>query len=94
MKVTIEFTGVAKSITKENKIVLDILQGSTYQDLVRLLASKFPGLIGVLIAPDGETFLSSNMFVINGDLAFPAMIMGNSPSNGERIHLMSVITGG
>lgn len=51
-------------------------------------------MIGLLIDQDRETFLSSNMFVINGDLAYPAMIMDNSPADGEHIALMSVITGG
>jgi hypothetical protein len=94
LKVTIEFTGITRTITGESKIVLDVKNGSTYRDLVKILANNYPGLMGILISADGETFLSSNMFVINGDLAFPAMIMENSPKDGEHIHLMSVITGG
>jgi hypothetical protein len=94
LKITIEFTGIAKMITSAGEIEVEVSEGSTYRDLVRLLAGKFPGLIGILIDKDGETFLSSNMFVINGDLAYPAMIMDNSPSRGEHISLMSVITGG
>jgi hypothetical protein len=34
------------------------------------------------------------MFVINGNLEFPAMILDQSPMDGEHISLMSVITGG
>jgi len=41
-----------------------------------------------------DDFLSSNMFVINGNLEFPAMIMDESPRDGEKVALMSVITGG
>ncbi|MCX6055506.1 MAG: MoaD/ThiS family protein [Chloroflexi bacterium] len=94
MEITIQFTGIAKSITRQNELVLNIPQGSTYRDILKILAARFPGLIGLLIASDGESFLSSNMFVINGDLIYPAMIMENSPSAGEHISLMSVITGG
>lgn len=94
MRITIEFTGIAKSITDTSEIEIDVPKSSTYRDLVKLLADKFPGMVGLLIDQDRETFLSSNMFVINGDLAYPAMIMENSPADGEHIALMSVITGG
>jgi len=94
LKIFIEFTGVAREFTGTGEMEVEVPAGSTYRDLVRLLADLFPGLVGVLIDPNRESFLSSNMFVINGDLAFPAMIMDESPVDGERIALMSVITGG
>lgn len=94
MKITIEFTGISKAIANTGEIEIEMPAGSTYRDLVKQLAVNYPGLVGILIDQDRETFLSSNMFVINGDLAYPAMIMENSPADGERISLMSVITGG
>ena len=66
----------------------------TYRDVLRTLAERYPEMVGILIAPDGENFLSSNMFVINGDLATTAMVLDETPADGEVIHLMSVITGG
>lgn len=94
MSVTVEFTGLAKSLAGVDDVTLEVSKGSTYRDMVRQLAVRFPGLVGLLIAEDGETFLSSNMFIIDGDYANPAMVMEESPKEGERIHLMSVITGG
>ncbi len=94
MKITIEFTGISKAIANAGEVELVMPEHSTYRDVVKLLATNYPGLVGILIDHDRETFLSSNMFVINGDLANPAMIMENSPANGEHISLMSVITGG
>jgi hypothetical protein len=92
--VTVEFTGLAKVIAGNHEIALDLPQETTYRELVCKLGILFPGLVGILIAEDGETFLSSNMFVIDGDLANPVMVMDLKPKDGERIHLMSVITGG
>jgi hypothetical protein len=92
--VTVEFTGLAKTIAGIPEITLELPEGTPYRDLVRKLGELFPGLIGILIAEDGETFLSSNMFVIDGNLANPVMIMDLIPKDGEHIHLMSVITGG
>lgn len=94
MKIFVEFSGLAREITKKQEIELSLPENSTYRDIVRTLGSLFPGLIGILIAEDGETFLSSNMFVIDGDLANPAMVLDGSPKEGEHLHLMSVITGG
>lgn len=92
--VIIEFTGLSRSITGVSSVVLQFEPGTTYRDLIRKLGLLYPGLIGILIAEDGETFLSSNMFIIGGDYASPAMVMEDSPKDGEHIHLMSVITGG
>jgi len=69
-------------------------KNSTYRDVVKLLAVKYPAMIGLIIDPNQETFLSSNMFVINGNLEFPAMLLDQMPADGEQISLMSVITGG
>lgn len=94
MKITIEFTGITKSITQAGTVEFEVPQGFTYRDLVKMLAAKYPAMVGLIIDPDREKFLSSNMFVINGNLEFPAMILDQSPSDGEYISLMSVITGG
>lgn len=94
MKITIEFTGITKSITQAGAVEFDLPNGFTYRDLVKMLAIKYPAMVGLIIDPDGQNFLSSNMFVINGNLEFPAMILDQSPSEGEQISLMSVITGG
>ena len=94
MKITIEFTGITKSITQAGAVEFEVPHGFTYRELVKLLAARYPAMVGIIIDPDGENFLSSNMFVINGNLEFPAMILDQSPSDGERISLMSVITGG
>ena len=94
MKVTIEFTGAIRSITGQKEIALDLPDQGTYRDLIRWLVRKYPALVGILIDQDGETFLSANMFVINGDLRTPAMVMQESPQEGDRLILMSLITGG
>ena len=92
--VTVVLTTLAKVIAGEDQLILDLPEDATYRDIVRHLAHRYPGFINLLIAEDKETFLSSNMFIIDGDLATPAMIMESKPKDGEIIHLMSVITGG
>lgn len=94
MKVTIEFTGLARDIAGEKTIQLELPERATYREVVRLLAARHPALVNVLIAPDRETFLSSNMFVINGDMANPAMLPDESPQEGDHLILVSLVTGG
>lgn len=94
MRISIEFTGITRSITESSRVDFDLPVNSTYRDVVKLLAAKYPAMVGLIIDPDGVTFLSSNMFVINGNLEFPAMLLDNTPADGEQISLMSVITGG
>ncbi|BAJ62597.1 MULTISPECIES: MoaD/ThiS family protein [Anaerolinea] len=94
MKVTVELTGAARAHAGVKTLSLDLPDTATYRDIVRELAKHFPQLVGWLIAPDGESFLSSNMLVINGDLATPVMVLDENPADGEHLILMSVITGG
>ncbi len=94
MNLIVELTGAAHAVAGIKKIPLELPNDAVYRDIVRILALRFPTLIGLLIDVDGETFLSSNLFVINGDLATPAMVMDDHPRDGDHLILMSVITGG
>jgi hypothetical protein len=94
MNLTVELTGAARAVAGVKIIPLELPAGAVYRDIVRILAQRYPTLIGLLIDADGETFLSSNLFVINGDLATPAMVMDEHPREGDHLILMSVITGG
>jgi molybdopterin converting factor small subunit len=94
IQVSIEFTGLARDIVGQAQLELSLDQKATFGDIVQILAELYPGLVGILIDNDGRTFLSSNMFIINDDLACPAMIMADSPHDGDHLTLVSVITGG
>ena len=94
MNLTIEFAGLPRSLVGRKTIQLDLPASATYRNLIRRLADDYPQLIDLVIDRDQENFLSSNMFVINGDLATPAMLLDETPPDGAHLILMSVITGG
>jgi len=94
MKVFVELNGVAREITGSGVIEVELGDGESYQGVVEKLAKLKPGLIGILIDLDGKTFLSSNLFVKNGDMSQPAMLMDESPRDGDRLTIISPITGG
>jgi len=92
--VTVEFSGLAQVLVGKTRLPYEFPAGATYRDLVRRLAQDHPALIDVLITPDGQDFLSSNMFVVDGDLVNPVMLLDQPIQDGQNLHLMSVITGG
>lgn len=94
LTVTVEYTGLSRAITGTPRSSLTLPEGTTYREIIRRVGELHPQLVGILIAEDGETFLSSNMFIIDGDYANPAMIMDDPAKDGENLHLVSVITGG
>jgi hypothetical protein len=94
MQVTVEFTGLARHILQRKEINVSLVEQTTYMDIVRQLAKDHPQLIGLLINADGETLMSGNVMVINGDLATPAMVMHDHPNPGDRLIIMSLVTGG
>ncbi len=94
MKVSVELNGVAREIAGAGIIEVTLEPGGSYQGVVGNLARLKPELIGILIDQDGKTFLSSNMFVKNGDMSRPAMLMDEHPSDGDHLMIISPITGG
>lgn len=94
INLTVEFTGAAKQFAGTSSVDLTFPQGVVYTDVVRALGERYPELIGLLIDQDGETFLSSNMFIINNEMAHPVMVMDEHPQDGDRLVLVSVMTGG
>jgi hypothetical protein len=94
MKVFIELNGVAREIARAGIIEVELGEDESYQGVVGRLAELKPELIGILINLDGRTFLSSNMFIKNGDMSQPAMLMDECPHDGDHLSIISPITGG
>jgi hypothetical protein len=94
MKIHLEFTGGAVPVTGKKCIELELPDGLSYQDIVTILADRYPDLVGFMIAPDRKNLLSSVLLYVNEtDWIMPGM-MERSPQDGDRLILLSVITGG
>lgn len=92
--ITVEFTNLARLVAGVPHIEMQISRRETYADIVQRLSQMYPDLIGVLIDPEGRTFLSSNMFIINNEMSDPVMVMDEHPRPGDHLTLVSVATGG
>jgi hypothetical protein len=94
MKIRIELSGVAKAITGENPIFVEIQNSGTYKDLIKNLADRYPSLVGIIISPNRDELLNANIFSKSGeDLILGEALLGR-PVEGEKIFLLSVIVGG
>lgn len=92
--ITVEFTNLARVVTGVSDLEMKITPADTYSDIVQRLGEKYPDLVGVLIDRNGNTFLSSNLFIINNEMSDPVMVMDEHPRPGDRLTLVAVATGG
>lgn len=94
MQIHIEFLGLARLVTGEREISLDVEEGTTYRNLVRLLADKYPQMIGQVIRPDRATLQEPNIFNLNARRMIQAKHMDEALHGSDRIILMSMSAGG
>lgn len=94
MRIDIEFLGLARLVTGERELALDVEEGTTYRDLVRLLAEKYPQMIGQVIRPDRATLQEPNIFNLNARRMIQAKHMDEPLQGSDRVILMSMSAGG
>jgi molybdopterin converting factor small subunit len=94
VRIHLEFLGLSRLAAGAKEIDLELEEGTTLRDIVRLLASRYPKMIGNVIQPDGETLQHPNILNLNAKRMVQASQMDESPSDGDRIILMSVSAGG
>jgi hypothetical protein len=92
--IEVVFTGAAREITKEKSIRIVLDDQSTYRNVIGILASRFPGLVGTLISADQRSLLSANLFNRNGEEPVMPDHMDLCPQDGERIVMLYFIVGG
>lgn len=94
MEVSVEFAGLSRVITHDRRLSLTLDSEATYRDILHVLANRYPDLVGNVIHPSLESLQSSNMLNLNGKHMISVNQMDTSPSEGDRIILMSVLAGG
>ena len=94
MRIHVELLGISRLIAGEKEIALDLEEGTTFRDVVRTLGTRYPALVGNVIQPDGETLHAPHIFNHNAKRMIQENQMGDSPSDGDRVTLMSILAGG
>ncbi len=93
MRVSVEFQGVSRVAAGTKETVLELAEGSTYNDIVRLLGQLYPGLIGSVIYAEDDRFDASFLNHATKRV-IPQDRMQECPRDGDRITLMSILAGG
>jgi molybdopterin converting factor small subunit len=94
MRVQLELFGLARLVAGVKEISLDLEEGTAFRDIVRMLSTQYPEMIGDVIQPDGETLQEPNIFNLNARQMIQTEQMSDTPSDGDRIILMSMSAGG
>jgi len=94
MHVYVELFGLSRIAAGVKELSLELEENTTFRDIVRLLSTRYPDMIGNVIKPDGETLHPPNIFNLNAKHMIQPNQMDTCPSDGDRIILMSVSAGG
>ncbi len=94
MRVRLELYGISRLIAGTKELSLEWPEGATFRDIVRLLVTRYPDMIGDVVQPDGETLQSPNIFNLNGERMIHVDHMEDALSDGDQIILMSMSAGG
>jgi molybdopterin converting factor small subunit len=93
-QVAVEFTGISRMITGQSELMVNIQQSTTYAEIVKMLGKKFPRLLGQIIDKNGSEFIATNLFSLNGQRIIQGSEMNESPNEGDRLILISLLAGG
>ena len=94
MQIQVELLGLSRLVTGKKELALEIPEGTTFRDLTRRLSDMYPALIGNVIQSDRESLQAPNIFNLNARQMIQTRQMGECPSEGDRIILMSMSAGG
>ena len=94
MQVYVELFGISRLVAGVKELSLELEDGTTFRDVARLLASRYPSMIGDVIQRDGQTLQSPNIFNLGGRRMIQADGMDDLVKDNDRIILMSMSAGG
>jgi hypothetical protein len=94
MELTVEFAGLSRVLTHLSRTTVHVESGISFRQLLSILSDKHPELIGEVIHENRQTLQSSNMLNINGKHMVQPTEMDQSPKQGDRLILMSILAGG
>ncbi len=94
IQVKVEFSGLSRILAKANDMQLTLSPQQTYVDIIRMVAEKYPSLVGNVIDKSKDSLFPSNIFSRDGKTVVMPEEMNNSPQDGEVLILLSLLAGG
>ena len=81
-------------LSGKSDIELSLPDGATFREVVGKLAHLYPSLIGQIIHEDGKNLIDTNLFSLNGATILHSSQMEQTPRNGDKLILLSLLAGG
>jgi len=94
MKVSVEFNGIFRILTKTSHLTLDLSPGTTFCEIIKLLGERYPVLSGEVLDPKDGALIASNALSLNGKRMIQVDELEDAPQEGDRLIFMSVLAGG
>jgi sulfur-carrier protein len=94
MQVSVEFLAVSRVLTGQSEISLILKKGASIADVVAALGSKFPQMLGQIIEENGKALIPTNVFSVNGQKIIHETDTAFKPDDGDRLILLSLLSGG
>jgi len=94
IQVKVEFSGLSRILAKANDMQLFLSPNQTYVDVIRLVAEKYPALVGNVIDKIKTALFPSNVFSRDGKTIVLPEQMNDTPRDGEVLILLSLLAGG
>jgi len=94
IQLQVEFTGISRLLTGRNELTLSIPAGGTLEQVITGLGDQFPELVGQIIDPNGKDLIPTNLFSLNGEKIMHENDKTYSPKQGDKLILLSILSGG
>lgn len=94
LRVEVEFSGISRVLTGEKEFTLEINPGSDMEEVIRHLAKNHPQLVGEIIEKEENKLIPSNLFSINGEKILHETDTTYQPKDGDKLILLSLLSGG
>lgn len=94
IQVKVEFSGLSRILAKANEMQISLSPNQTYVDVIRLVAEKYPTLVGDVIDKNKMALFPSNVFSRDGKTIVLPEQMNDCPRDGEVLILLSLLAGG
>jgi molybdopterin converting factor small subunit len=94
MKIQVEFLGVFRLAAGTREMTLQIEEDTSFRDLIKFIAEKYPAMDGNMLAGDTGCLLGSNALNYNGRRMIQKEELDECLHDGDQITLMSILAGG
>ena len=94
MQIKVEFSSISRVLTGKKEMMLDLHKGANIGDVISALGKAYPQLLGEIIEKNGESMIPSNIFSVNGEKIIHESDLQYQPDEGDRLILLSLLSGG